>query len=116
MVRVLLSVAALGLVAATAAGPCDLKKLEKGWFDVKCDKLVEKPEKCVVCQELPRETMVCVKESGGKLDKARVLFKCEGCGKEGEKEGSCTKEACKDAGKKVVKTCSKSGKEPHATP
>jgi len=46
-------------------------------------------------------------------DRALVSFKCEGCGKVGEKAGPCMEEACKEKRAMIVEVCSKSGTFPH---
>lgn len=55
----------------------------------------------------------CKKEMKEMTDKCVVVFVCEGCKKEGDKEGPCPEKDCKKAGKKFVKSCKKSGEFPH---
>lgn len=72
------------------------------------------------CEQHPDETSreegkcpTCSEELKKRTDKALVVYKCEECGTEGDKEGPCDQKDCKEKNKKVVATCSKSGTFPH---
>jgi hypothetical protein len=138
-----LRISVLGLVALLAtAAPCDLKKVQDGFYCKDCDQVIDeescakcnadkdemaktKADKCQVCVKVYFECekdqshswaagkCKCGADMVEKTDKARVIFACESCKKQGEKEGACDDAECAKAGKKVVRTCSKSGTYPH---
>lgn len=133
-----LATLALLLTAAAPRGPCDLGAIQVLPYCPKCDKDLAKEElkkgKCVKCEGAvqPAEFCVkklylcikgpqpapckCCKDVPTKPDRARVLTRCGGCGKECPTGGKCGEEVCRSANKKVKKACSRTGVPPHATP
>lgn len=139
--RRLVSTLALGLFigsvsAAVDDKPCDLSNLKAAPYCGKChtiDPKVDMDGKC--CGSELKEVWACVKtcfecsgchklmvkdescckgmKNEGKTVKALIVYKCEGCGATAEKEGNCANAKCKAAGKKIKKTCEKSGTCPH---
>lgn len=140
--KTLLTLAALRLLIPISAAqdkdakPCDLKTIEKAKYCAKCDQIDPKVDDkglcdgqkvtevdvcvktCYACTGCKKKSPVdeacckgCVKEKT--VVKSRVVFQCEGCGALGEKEGDCAKDECAKAGKKIKKTCAKSGECPH---
>ena len=134
---------ALGVVASTPpqSATCDLKRVLKGSWCEKCQILPERKEirskKHVKCGTTVLTTEVCVKYAYNachkgpqpfpykccgkravkKEIKGRVLLKCEGCGKPGQKfKATCKEKACKKERKKIVRHCLRSGTTPHITP
>ena len=121
--------------------PCDLKVLAKSGTceeckhlcggdncdrnkDGTCSKCKKKSKECDICIKMLYTCATCGKQAHeqakccghgtkGTKVRARIIFKCEGCGAVAEKEGDCDKEDCKKAGKKIKKTCDESGKFPH---
>jgi hypothetical protein len=118
---------------------CDCKKIIKGVFCVKCDRLLATEDMrnglCKRCEEKPKKIDMCVKKYfmvdgqpdkksekpillDGKLydfpyeDKARIVYMCEGCQVAGDSASEIKhKDDC--ATKNVIKVCSKSGSPPH---
>jgi hypothetical protein len=118
---------------------CDCKKIVKGVFCVKCDRLLSPEDMrngvCKRCEEKPKKIDMCVKRyfmvdgdpssksekpilKDGKLydfpyeDKARITYLCETCGETGDSQYEVKhKPDC--ASKTTIKVCSKSGTPPH---
>jgi len=118
---------------------CDCKKIVKGVFCVKCDRLLSPEDMrngvCKRCEEKPKKIDMCVKRyfmvdgdpssksekpivKEGKLydfpyeDKARITYLCETCGETGDSQYEVKhKPDC--ASKTTIKVCSKSGTPPH---
>lgn len=118
---------------------CDCKKIAKGVFCVKCDRLLVPEDMrngiCKRCEEKPKKIDMCVKRyfmvdgdpesksekpiiKDGKVydfpyeDKARVAYLCEVCGEHGDSQYEVKhKPDC--ASKSTIKVCSKSGTAPH---
>jgi YHS domain-containing protein len=115
-------------------GPCDLKRLAKGWFCAECkrDLLPDdmRAGKCKRCENKPEVVEYCVKmvpapppaegeeaRPGGWVeDRARVSYQCPSCNAQAERMadlkhiGEC--KALPSAAKKI---CAKSGTVPHAS-
>jgi hypothetical protein len=109
-------------VAADATGPCNLKHLVKVPWCVSCQRELGKddvlPNKtCKKCENKPLMVEFCVKAGEGGEDRARVTYKCDGCGATGDLEADFKhEEDCKKKGLGgLKKVCSKSGTAPHAT-
>ncbi|HZE98378.1 MAG TPA: FHA domain-containing protein [Planctomycetota bacterium] len=118
---------------------CDCKKIVKGVFCVKCDRLLAQEDMrngvCKRCEEKPKKIDMCVKRyfmvdgdpdsksekpiiKEGKVydfpyeDKARITYLCEACGETGDTQYDVKhKPDC--ASKATIKVCSKSGTPPH---
>lgn len=118
---------------------CDCKKILKGVYCVKCDRMLAPEDMrngvCKRCEEKPKKIDLCVKRYymvdgqpdkrsekpilfEGKLydfpyeDKARIVYYCEGCQETGDSQGEVKhKPDCQS--KNVIKVCSKSGTPPH---
>jgi hypothetical protein len=121
---------------------CDCKKIAKGVFCVKCDRLLVPEDMrngvCKRCEEKPKKIDMCVKRyfmvdgdpssksekpilKDGKLydfpyeDKARITYLCETCGETGDSQFEVKhKPDC--ASKTTIKVCAKSGTAPHVPP
>jgi len=121
---------------------CDCKKIVKGVFCVKCDRLLSPEDMrngvCKRCEEKPKKIDMCVKRyfmvdgdagsksekpilKDGKLydfpyeDKARITYLCESCGETADSQFEVKhKPDC--ASKTAIKVCSKSGTAPHVPP
>lgn len=118
---------------ATLTGPCDCKKIVKGYYcekdkrelgidDVRgglCKRCETKPLQIEYCQKLIPKPFDAKKkiQDAPTEDKARVSYECETCMAKGDVEDTFKHKAdCKAtsfAGLKKV--CAKSGKAPHAT-
>ena len=134
---------ALGGVASTPPqqATCDLKKVIRGSWCDKCHAILPRKEirskKHTKCGSVVLETEVCIKFSYNACHKgpqplpykccgnravkkeinARVLLKCEECGKAGPKYNrTCPDPVCKKARKKITRHCTRSGTTPHITP
>jgi hypothetical protein len=121
-------------------GPlCDCKKIAKGMFCVKCDRMLVTEDMrngvCKRCEEKPKKIDLCVKKyfmvdgdpasksekpilKDGKLydfpyeDKARIVYLCEACGESNDSQYDVKhKPDC--SSKTAIKVCSKSGTPPH---
>ena len=118
---------------------CDCKKLIKGVFCIKCDRMLATEDMrngvCKRCEEKPKKIDLCVKKYymvdgqpdkksekpilfEGKLydnayeDKARIIYMCDGCQASADTQAEVKhKDDC--AAKTVIKVCSKSGAPPH---
>ncbi len=118
---------------------CDCKKIVKGVYCLKCDRMLAQEDMrngvCKRCEEKPKKIDLCVKKYymvdgqpdkrsekpilyEGKLydfayeDKARITYYCDGCQETGDSSGEVKhKPDC--ASKNVIKVCSKSGAPPH---
>ncbi|HLY09997.1 MAG TPA: FHA domain-containing protein [Planctomycetota bacterium] len=118
---------------------CDCKKIVKGVFCVKCDRLLSPEDMrngvCKRCEEKPKKIDMCVKRyfmvdgdpssksekpiiKDGKTydfpyeDKARIVYLCDSCGETADSQYDVKhKPDC--ASKTVIKVCSKSGTPPH---
>src|SRR5436190_763926 len=118
---------------------CDCKKIVKGVYCLKCDRMLAQEDMrngvCKRCEEKPKKIDLCVKKYymvdgqpdkrsekpilfEGKLydfayeDKARIVYFCEGCQDTADAQGEVKhKPDC--ASKNVIKVCSKSGAPPH---
>jgi hypothetical protein len=118
---------------------CDCKKIVKGVYCLKCDRMLAQEDMrngvCKRCEEKPKKIDLCVKKYymvdgqpdkrsekpilyEGKLydfayeDKARITYYCEGCQETGDSSAEVKhKPDC--ASKNVIKVCSKSGAPPH---
>jgi len=118
---------------ANMTGPCDCKKIVKGYYcekdkrelgpdDIRngvCKRCEMKPQQIEYCLKLvpkPFDAKKKVQDPPGE-DKARIHYECETCMAKGDvEEGFKHKPDCKAtsfAGLKKV--CDKSGKFPHAT-
>jgi hypothetical protein len=121
---------------------CDCKKIVKGVFCVKCDRLLSPEDMrngvCKRCEEKPKKIDMCVKRyfmvdgdpssksekpivKDGKTydfpyeDKARIVYLCEQCGETGDSQYEVKhKPDCQS--KTTIKVCSKSGTAPHVPP
>jgi hypothetical protein len=109
-------------VATDATGPCNLKHLLKVPWCVSCQRELGKddvlPNKtCKKCENKPLLVEFCVKVGDGGEDRARVTYRCDGCGATGDLEAEFKHEDdCKKKGLGgLKKVCSKSGTAPHAT-
>jgi len=118
---------------------CDCKKVVKGVFCVKCDRLLVPEDMrngiCKRCEEKPKKIDMCVKRyfmvdgdadsksekpiiKDGKVydfpyeDKARIVYFCEVCGETGDSQYE-VKHKADCASKTAIKVCSKSGTAPH---
>jgi hypothetical protein len=121
---------------------CDCKKIVKGVFCVKCDRLLVPEDMrngvCKRCEEKPKKIDMCVKRyfmvdgdpasksekpilKDGKLydfpyeDKARISYLCEACGMSADSQYE-VKHAPDCASKTTIKVCAKSGQAPHVPP
>jgi len=121
-------------------GPlCDCKKIAKGMFCVKCDRMLATEDMrngvCKRCEEKPKKIDLCVKRyfmvdgdpgsksekpilKDGKLydfpyeDKARIVYLCETCGESNDSQYDVKhKPDC--TSKNTTKVCTKSGTPPH---
>jgi YHS domain-containing protein len=122
--------------AAKATGPCDCKKIVKGFYcemckrelapeDVRngtCKRDETKPIQIEFCLKLIPKTLSKQEIKEGKPpydeDKARISYECETCGAKGDIESQIKhKPDCKPKalGSGLKKICAKSGKYPHAT-
>jgi pSer/pThr/pTyr-binding forkhead associated (FHA) protein len=118
---------------------CDCKKIIKGVYCTKCDRMLAQEDMrngvCKRCEEKPKKIDLCVKKYymvdgqpdkrsekpilfEGKLydfayeDKARIFYLCDGCQEAADASGDVKhKPDC--ASKNVIKVCSKSGAPPH---
>jgi hypothetical protein len=118
---------------------CDCKKIAKGMFCVKCDRMLATEDMrngvCKRCEEKPKKIDLCVKRyfmvdgdagsksekpilKDGKLydfpyeDKARIVYLCETCGESNDSQYEVKhKPDC--ASKNTTKVCTKSGTAPH---
>lgn len=124
-------------LAGELTGKCPLAKIEKGWWCDGCKAAVAKEDlkdgKCAKCKGTPVETDLCIAtgyvcEKDGvclpkagdcekckgklveKVIKAKVVWACPDCAHELKQGDKCEK--CK---KDAEKTCSASGKCPHAS-
>ncbi|RPH49224.1 MAG: hypothetical protein EHM91_03335 [Planctomycetota bacterium] len=120
--------------AKSMTGPCDCKKIIKGYYcekdkreltvdDVRnnlCKRCETKPTEIEYCLKLvpkPFDPKKKVQDPPG-TDTARVNYECESCGMKGPiEEGFKHKPDCKPAafGSGLKKVCTKSGKMPHAS-
>lgn len=119
--------------AKTMTGPCDCKKVVKGYYCEK-DKRELGPDDmrgtlCKRCEQKPTEIEYCVKlmakpfdpkkkvQDPPTEDKARISYVCEKCGVKGDIESEIKhKDDCKPSfGSGLKKVCAKSGHMPHAT-
>lgn len=120
-------------------GPCDLKMIQMVPYCTTC-KTVDpqldpdgqhcgaRPKdvevclktytECTKCSSKNLEDIACCADAKKekRTDKSLVLYRCEGCGMKGEREGPCIGESCIKAGKKVKRSCEKSGTFPHVSP
>jgi YHS domain-containing protein len=122
--------------AKNISGPCDCKKLAKGWYCAMCkrDLMAEdvRNNACKRCETKPLPIEYCVKLIPKTLskqeikdgkppfdeDRARISYECESCGVKGDVEAEIKhKPDCKPKaiGSSLKKVCAKSGKFPHAT-
>ena len=118
---------------------CDCKKIVKGVYCIKCDRMLATEDMrngvCKRCEEKPKKIDLCSKKFymvdgqpdkrsekpilfEGKLydfayeDKARIVWHCDGCQEQGDAQGEVKhKPDC--ASKNVIKVCTKSGTPPH---
>ena len=118
---------------------CDCKKIAKGMFCVKCDRMLATEDMrngvCKRCEEKPKKIDLCVKRyfmvdgdpgsksekpilKDGKLydfpyeDKARIVYLCEVCGESSDSQFEVKhKPDC--SSKTAIKVCTKSGTPPH---
>jgi hypothetical protein len=121
---------------------CDCKKIAKGVFCVKCDRLLSPEDMrngvCKRCEEKPKKIDLCVKRyfmvdgdpssksdkpiiKDGKTydfpyeDKARIIYLCDSCGESADSQYDVKhKPDCQS--KTTIKVCSKSGTPPHVPP
>jgi hypothetical protein len=120
--------------AKEMTGPCDCKKIVKGYYCEK-DKRELGPDDvrgnvCKRCEMKAAEIEYCLKlvpkpidpkkkvQDPPAEDKARISYVCEKCGAKGEmEEGFKHKDDCKPSalGGGLKKVCAKSGHMPHAT-
>jgi len=119
--------------AANMTGPCDCKKIVKGYYcekdkrelgpdDVRngvCKRCEMKPQTIEYCLKLtpkPFDAKKKVQDPPGE-DKARIHYECETCGAKADvEEGFKHKPDCKATSFAALKkVCEKSGKFPHAT-
>ncbi len=118
---------------------CDCKKIAKGMFCIKCDRMLATEDMrngvCKRCEEKPKKIDLCVKRyfmvdgepdkksekpilHEGKLydfpyeDKARIVYLCDVCGETADSQYEVKhKPDC--ASKSTIKVCAKSGTPPH---
>ena len=118
---------------------CDCKKIVKGVFCIKCDRMLAPEDMrggvCKRCEEKPHKIDLCVKKYymvdgqpdkksekpilfEGKLydfayeDKARIIYLCDSCGETADSQSEVKhKPDC--ATKNVIRVCTKSGTPPH---
>lgn len=118
---------------------CDCKKIAKGMFCAKCDRMLAIEDMrngvCKRCEEKPKKIDLCVKRyfmvdgdpgsksekpilKDGKLydfpyeDKARIVYLCEACGESNDSQYDVKhKPDCTN--KTTLKVCTKSGTPPH---
>lgn len=120
--------------AASMTGPCDCKKIVKGYYCEK-DKRELGPDDlrgnvCKRCETKATEIEYCLKlvpkpidpkkkvQDPPTEDKARISYVCEKCGAKADIESEVKhKDDCKPSalGGGLKKVCAKSGKMPHAT-
>jgi pSer/pThr/pTyr-binding forkhead associated (FHA) protein len=121
---------------------CDCKKIVKGVFCIKCDRLLSPEDMrngvCKRCEEKPKKIDMCVKKyymvdgdpssksekpiiKDGKTydfpyeDKARIVYLCETCGETADSQYDVKhKPDCQS--KTAIKVCTKSGTPPHVPP
>jgi pSer/pThr/pTyr-binding forkhead associated (FHA) protein len=121
---------------------CDCKKVVKGVFCIKCDRLLSPEDMrngvCKRCEEKPKKIDMCVKKyymvdgdpssksekpiiKDGKTydfpyeDKARIVYMCEMCGETADSQYDVKhKPDCQS--KTTIKVCTKSGTPPHVPP
>lgn len=121
---------------------CDCKKIVKGVFCIKCDRLLSPEDMrngvCKRCEEKPKKIDMCVKRyfmvdgdpssksdkpiiKDGKTydfpyeDKARIVYLCEQCGETADSQYDVKhKPDCQS--KTTIKVCTKSGTAPHVPP
>lgn len=118
--------AALGVLSGATSvrteegGACDLSSVLSGFWCSPCQKAFE-PDvvadheyTCPDCGRTLETCEICVKRiSEGnreRTDVARVIYRCDVCGAQGDSEGPCP--SCSFCGRRV-RTCSKSGTAPH---
>jgi len=122
--------------AAKPTGPCDCKRIVKGYYcemckrelgpdDVRngmCKRDETKPIQIEFCQKLIPKTLSKQEIKDGKQpydeDRARIAYECETCGAKGDVESLIKhKPDCKpkSIGSSLKKVCAKTGKWPHAT-
>jgi hypothetical protein len=120
--------------------PCDCKKIVKGVWCPKCQRVLEVDDVrrgvCKKCEEKPKKIELCVKKyyqaechpekisdrpisCDGKLydlpleDKAKIIYQCSSCEEAGDTQGEIKhKDDCKNR-LGVKKICTKSGTGPH---
>jgi hypothetical protein len=121
---------------AREPGACDQKTIQKAKYCMTCKVIDPRVnEEGLCCEAKPAEVEICVKayyvcsECKKKsceekecckdatvskvVIKSRLLIRCEECGAAGAAEGECANEKCKELGKRMKKTCDRSGLWPH---
>jgi hypothetical protein len=102
-----------------ATGPCDLKKVVKGFWCGSCARELGRDDLrngvCKKCETKPLQVEFCVKAGPGE-DRARVTYQCKSCGAASDVESELKHEdGCTQKLTGLKKICSKSGTAPHAT-
>lgn len=82
----------------------DVEVCVKDYYECpECEATSTKPGKCAECE----------KDLVKKTSKALVDYVCEECGHTSHKPGTCPDKDCEAKGKKLTRTCEKSGEFPH---
>ena len=115
---------------------CDLRDVEIAKYCERCRTLAPKvDERGRCCELVPRFVEACVKtffecgkcgkqsrsdapccpdgEMEKRTSKSMLIYRCEGCGAIGRGEAACISPSCAIEGRRIRRTCLKSGTFPH---
>lgn len=144
LVALILGALAVSAAPARQQPPagCDMRRVERGYWCEKCDKTFEKDKlivgKCPVCATKAKVIEMCVKKTyqccaknyakagncavckkpvPEKVDKCRILYRCDACLNqhpiEGELKHDLDRDKAATRGAKVERRCERNGTAPH---